>query len=209
MFDIIYSPLKAISKAKRVRSYGRTFLVLFVASVFSGIIPVVSKSFFALSPWKFAIGLGAGLFVVHIILAGLLQLVMHILTQRGGFYEGLTTSAYGFFILAVSFLVTTLISYLKPYIGVLPTTIVTTAILIVSFIMSYAVTLRAAVELFQSDLFTVIIAMIIVYTAIVIAAYIFMLKRFVGGMTSFDAVSSVAKGGIGGISSLPGMNPFG
>src|SRR3989338_8291293 len=110
MFDIIYSPLKAISKAKRVRSYGRTFLALFVASMFSGIIPVVSKSFFALSPWKFAIGLGAGLFVVHIILAGLLQLVMHILTQRGGFYEGLTTSAYGFFILAVSFLVTTLIS---------------------------------------------------------------------------------------------------
>ncbi len=209
MFDLIYSPLKAIARAKRERSYRRTLLVLLAASVFSGVIPIVSKSLFMLSPWKFALALGAGLLVTHVLLAIFLQLVLHILTQRGGFYEALTTSSYGFFILSASFLVNTLLAYLKPYIGAVPTSIITTAVFLFSFILAYAVTLRTAVELFQADLFTIIIALLIVYMAVAITVYIFAIKMLMGRFTSLEGVSSLAKGSLLGMPSVSGMNPFG
>ena len=184
MLDILFSPLEAIASAKTERSMGKTILVLFVASLLASLnVFIMTKKF---SGTNFALGFGIliGVFLLTIVMAFLLQLSLHILSQRGGYYEALTTLSYGFFIMSCGYLISSIVG-LIPSTGIFLTIIVSIlsgVVLLLTFIMSNAVMLRTAVELFKTDLFTVIVALMIVYTATFLTIYLMIIKTLFAGM---------------------------
>ena len=200
MLNILFSPLGAIASAKKERNIGKTILILFVASILASLnIFITTKSF---SGINFALGVLIGTFLLTLLIALLLQLSLYVLSQRGGYFEALTTLTYGFFIISCGYLVSSLI-------GLIPSTnmyltIIGSAlsglVLLLTFVMSNAVMLRTAMELFDSGLFTVIIALIVIYIAVFWTIYLVVLNTlFVSMLGTFGML-----GGMGGLgTSLP------
>lgn len=192
MIDILFNPLEAITSAKTERNTGKTILVLFVASLLASLNIFITTKKFSGTNFALAFGMLIGVFLLTLFVALLLQLSLHILSQRGGYFEALTTLSYGFFIMSCGYLISSIIG-LIPSTGIFLTIIVSVLsglVLLLTFIMSNAVMLRTAVELFQTDLFTVIVALIIVYIATFLTIYLVIIK------TLFASLFGMA-GGLG------------
>lgn len=192
MLDILFSPLDAIASAKTERNTGKTVLVLFVASLLASLNIFITTKKFSGTNLALAFGILIGVFLLTLFIALLLQLALHILSQRGGYYEALTTLSYGFFIMSCGYLISSIIE-LIPSTGIFLRIIVSVLsglVLLLAFIMSNAVMLRTAVELFQTDLFTVIVALMIVYIATFLTIYLVIIK------TLFASLFGMA-GGLG------------
>lgn len=178
MIDILFNPLQAIASAKTERNTGKTILVLFIASLLASLNTYIKAEKISGPHVAVAFGILIGLFLLTLFVALLLQLSLHILSQKGGYFEALTTLSYGFFIMSCGYLISSIIG-LIPSTGVFLTIVVIVLsglVLLLTFIMSNVVMLRTAVELFQTDLFTVIVAFIVVYIATVLAMYLIILK---------------------------------
>ena len=197
MLDILFNPLKAIALAKTERSTGKTILVLFVASLLASLnIFIITKKISGTN-FAFAFGILIGVFLLTLFLALLLQLSLHILSQRGGYFEALTTLSYGVFIMSCGYLISSIIE-LIPSTGIFLTIIVSILsglVLLLTFLMSNAVMLRTAVELFQTNLFTVIVALIIVYLAIFLTIYLVIIKTLLASLLMFGGLGASPLGG--------------
>jgi len=182
MLNILFAPLEAIALAKEKRNIGKTILILFVSSILASLnVFITTKGF---SDITFALGVFAGTFLFTMLIALLLQLALHVLSQSGGYFEALTTVTYGFFIISCGYLVSSLI-------GLIPSTdmylkIIVSAlsglVLLLTLVMSNVVVLRTAMELFETDLFTVIIAMMVIYMAVFWAIYLVFLNSLLVSM---------------------------
>lgn len=198
MFDILFSPLKAIASAKSERSIGKTMLVLLVASLLAAIdFFLITKKFSGIY-FLIALGILLGTFLGILFLAVLLQLTIYVISQRGGYFEALTTLSYGCFIMASGYLVSSILG-LVPYIGI----VLSGIIILFATILSITVMLRAAIELFQIDLLTAIIALIIINTAIFLAIYFVLLRTLLFGglfgMPGFGAAPGLGTVPLGGL----------
>jgi len=182
MLNILFAPLDAIALAKEKRNIGKTFLILFVASILASLnVFVTTKGF---SDITSALGVFAGTFLFTLLIALLLKLALHVLSQSGGYFEALTTVTYGFFIISCGYLVSSLIS-LIPSTDMYLKIIVSASsglVLLFTLVMSNVVVLRTAMELFETDLFTVIIAMIVIYIAVFWAIYLVFLNSLLVSM---------------------------
>ncbi|MBS3135690.1 hypothetical protein J4401_01905 [Candidatus Woesearchaeota archaeon] len=181
MFDILVSPLEAIASAKEEKNIGKTFFVLFIASLIGSLNIFVSRMAFDGTTLVIALAVLAGSFLLTLLIALLFQLSLYVLSQKGGYFEALTSLSYGSLIAVVGFLVYSIVG-LIPSQGTILTIIVavlTSLVAVFTLVLSNAVALRAAVELFQTDFFTVVIALVIVYIALVVAAYLAVIKILV------------------------------
>src|SRR3989338_2175841 len=181
MFDILVSPLEAIASAKEEKNIGKTFFVLFIASLIGSLNIFVSRMPFDGTTLVIALAVLAGSFLLTLLIALLFQLSLYVLSQKGGYFEALTSLSYGSLIAVVGFLVYSIVG-LIPSQGTILTIIVavlTSLVAVFTLVLSNAVALRAAVELFQTDFFTVVIALVIVYIALVVAAYLAVIKILV------------------------------
>lgn len=185
MLDIIFSPLNAISSALHEKSMGKTILVLIVTSLLAAINVFITTKEFTLDNLLTAIVIFIAVVIITIFASLLLQISLHILSQRGGYFEALTTLAYGFFILSFGYFIYSIVGLLPSSNSffVIAELFLGGLILIFTFILANAVMLRAASALFQIDLFTVIIAFIIVYLAIIITVYMLFIKTLFTGLT--------------------------
>lgn len=179
MFDIIYSPLEAINSAKKKKSIGKTLLILFITSLLASLNVFITTKKFSVTNFFIAIGIIIGVIFVTLFMALLLLLTLNILSQkRGTYFDALTTLTYGFFIWACGYLIYSFIN-LIPSSGLFSTLIKNTlssSILLITFILAVTVKLRTAMELFQAPLFTVIISLFIIYTAIFLTIYLIIIK---------------------------------
>ena len=182
MLNILFAPLEAIALAKEKRNIGKTFLILFVASILASLNVFITTRGF--SDITSALWVFLGTFLFTILIAFLLQLALHVLSQSGGYFEALTTVSYGFFIISCGYLISSLINlipstntYLKIAVSAL-----SGLVLLLAFLMSQVVILRTAMELFETDLFTVAIAIIIIYMAIFWAIYLVFLNSLFASM---------------------------
>ena len=181
MFDILVSPLEAIASAKEEKNIGKTFFVLFIASLIGSLNIFVSRMAFDGTTLVIALAVLAGSFLLTLLIALLFQLSLYVLSQKGGYFEALTSLSYGSLIAVVGFLVYSIVG-LIPSQGTILTIIVavlTSLVAVFTLVLSNAVALRAAVELFQTGFFTVVIALVIVYIALVVAAYLAVIKILV------------------------------
>ena len=186
MLDIVLKPLRGIARVKKERSFLKTFLVLLVSSFLVGGGVYFSSIFMIAGNWQLAAGIGLGSFIMVLLLAFLLKIALHVLAQRGGYYEALTSITYGNFVFAVGIFVYTLLN-LIPAPGILRGVlfVVGAFVIMLSSITSVAVTLRMTVELFQLDLFTAVIGFFIVYSAMFMAIYFILLGTM---FSSFSAL---------------------
>ena len=103
MLNILFAPLRAIASVKAERNIGKTVLILFIASLLASLnIFVTEKGF---SNIILALGVFIGMFLFALLTAFLLQIAFHVLSQRGGYFEALTTVTYGLFITSCGYLV--------------------------------------------------------------------------------------------------------
>lgn len=173
MFDVLTSPLDAIQRAKKNKSMKDTLLLLLVASVFLAIAVLLQNASFNASAFQ-AAGLTLVLgFAGTAFMALLLQLSLHILTTKGGYFEALTTLTYGMFITSCGMLAASVVGLLSmagqtfamvgAFLGGL--------VLLFALIMSYSVSLKAGMELFNTDILTVVIAILIVHLSVLVSMY--------------------------------------
>ncbi len=195
MINILFSPLKAIASAKKEKNIKKSFLVLLISSFFISINILTTTKKFSLSSFSTAVTVFFSSLVSVLMLAMfvalLLQLSLRILSGKGGYFHALTTLSYGLFIISCGSLIVSLIS-LAPMHGLFATffNLLTALILLFTFIISNAVILKAATELFQTELFVVVVALLIVYTAAFLTAYLVIVKILFAGL--FDIVTGPA-----------------
>ena len=189
MLDLIFSPLKAINRAKR-KSMKRTTLILLVASLLSFVnFFLVSKSFSG-TIFLGAIAALVGTFLGTLVMAWLLNLVLHILTAKGEYYHAFTTLTYGLFIGMVFFLLWGIIN-LIPSSGLVLTVIVSILggiAMLLGVLLSYAVMFKTAMELYDTDILTVFVGLGIVYMAIFASVYMVILKTIFASLGSMGGI---------------------
>ena len=179
MFDILYYPLKAIASAKKEKSIGKTILILFITSLLASLNVFIITKKFSGTNFIVAFGIIVGVILLALFMALLLLLTLNILSQKQStYFDALTTLTYGFFIWACGYTISSLIN-LIPHSSLLSTLIIKILIgliLLITFILAVTVKLRAAMEFFQANLFTVILALMIIYTAIFLTIYLMIIK---------------------------------
>ena len=214
MLSILFSPLKAIAKAKASHNLGRAFLIVIIASLLAGLTVYMSKNMIYGRNLKVALYVALILLVLELVLALFFQLALHILSQRGGYYEALTSLGHYFLVITFAFFISGLLGFV-PKINNTVTIIVSVLsgfVILWGLVMGNALMMRTAMELFHTDLFTVLIGMFVVYFGITISIYIIMIKVFVGSVVGnmFGTFSSLAGANLGsGFSGSGGLTPFG
>ena len=171
MHKILFSPLEAIYEAKNKKSLGYTYLVLLVASLLAGLTSIVRLE--ALSAATIIIGFTTFIsaFLIIMLMAFLLKVSLHILIQKQGFFESLTVLSYSAFIVAVGYFISAII-LLVPSTNIslaIISAVLSSLVLLITTVLSIVVMLRIAQELYEKDLFTVIVALIIVNLAAILS----------------------------------------
>jgi len=185
MFEILFSPKKAILAAKKEKNLQKTYTVLLVASIVTAISVLFFMRFRGES-FILAILTLIGAFAGVIVFAFLLKVFMLIVAKKAGFYEALTTITYGFFVMSGGYLVASIIG-LIPAVGVFFSGIV----LLLGFVVSSAIMLRLGMDLFEADLLLMLVAIVVVYIALFSATYFMFLQT---ALATFGAVTGGAYG---------------
>ncbi|NOZ80052.1 MAG: hypothetical protein GXP63_00120 [DPANN group archaeon] len=173
MFDAIFFPLDAIARAKAERSMTKTLLLLLGASLLTAL-----SAFLMTQHWEMAVTVFVGVFLLNLFIAFLIKIALHVLIQRGGFYESLTALSLGYYISSFGFLVVVLIGMIPG--DELSMTLVKgvlSGIALLSLLLLSAMTLfRATMEFFQVDLLTVVVTFTTLYLLLFISLYLGLLK---------------------------------
>jgi len=197
MYDILFSPLQAISAAKVERRIMKSMIVVLVASLLAGMGALIaSQDFSARGALVFLIVV-VGSFVGTVVLSVLFQLALRVLSGRGSFYEAITVIGYSFFITTAAFFVASTLK-LIPFVGLWLGGI----LMGVAVILSTVVMLRAGMELFSTDLLSVLIALFAVYVGIFMAIYFIAIGLILENLATLTGLARVGAG-------VPGLSPFG
>lgn len=193
MLDIIFNPVGAIHEARTHKAMGRSMLVLLVASVLAAVnVFAISKSFANI--WIYAaLGIFAGTFLITLLMARLLQTAIQVLAQKGSFYAGVTTLSYSTLIMSSAYLTTSLIGLIpSPHIAfAVVLKAISALVLLVLAVVAFAVMFKAGVELFHVDLFTIIVALLIVYLATFLTLYLAVIRTIFSALAPAAALGPV------------------
>lgn len=163
MINLLYDPAEAIAEAKKMKSFGKSFLVLVVVALFMALAMIIGTMGLA---WLPALILFIVLIVVSLFAGLLTQLAFTTLTGKGGYFEGFTTTVYPMMAPATAILVSSIL-VLIPYIGM----VLSALIMAIAMIIGYATFFRAAKELFGTDYTVALVGFIVIWTATFFAAY--------------------------------------
>lgn len=193
MLKVFYAPLETIENLKAESNLPKTFLFLVISCVLAAINTFIISKSFELDTLK-----GAGIvlvasFVLVLIGAALFQFCMHLFTEHGGFYEALTTYTISTFIIVCGIT-------LKSLVGLIPTesnivsaavSIITIVISLITYIMGFSVMIKAAMVLFDADIITVVVAVLVVYITLFLTVWSFLMQ-----MVLSKAFAGMAGGGM-------------
>ena len=200
MKDLFTKPGSVVKGLKKKKNMGNSVGILALAGVLFAIAAVIGANKLAsfLPGNEILPGLGSGtglgiaavsafliVFIGGLFIGWLLQLTMNTLGTKGDYFSGLTSIAYPLLILAVSNLVSVILTYV-PTIGGLLAFLAT----IILTIMAFALTYRLIKELFVTDMITAFIGLLILWAAAAAA-----------GLTG----GAVLLGTIGRIPIIPGV----
>jgi len=194
MFELLFSPTSAIAKANSSTSTGKTVLFLFVASLLTAL-----SIFLLINKYTSQFVTLAGLILVASFLgvmftAFLLKISLNVLYKQGSFYSALTTLTYGFYIVSFGMFIVSLIGLVpasENFVITAALTIIKLLILAPFIALSFSVMLKTGVTLFNIDLFTMVVVIITVYTAVFLALYILSMIAFYDTFSS--AISSIGQ----------------
>jgi len=174
MLGLFTRPGDAVKEIKKKNSMGNSMGVLALAGVLFAITAVIGTTrLVSFVPGNEILGslggMGLGVaavtaflivFVGGLFLGWILEIAMTTLGTKGDYFSGLTSIAYPFLILSVSNLLSVIFSYI-PYIGGLLAFLIT----IVLSVMAFALTYRLIKDLFNTDMVTAVIGLLIVWSA--------------------------------------------
>lgn len=190
MFTIIIDSHKAINAAKIKKSVKKSMSILLYASLIIGVSSLIfaKSTAFTMPILKLALGIVSGTFILTLFMAYLVGISLNILTKKGGFYESLTALSYSLFILSGGVFIVSLLNLLSGINTVLTIIIliISGLVLLVSLIKAKAIKLRTAMDLFGTDLITIIMGFVIVYIALFFILYIIGIQTMLGTIGSFD-----------------------
>lgn len=166
MLNVFFSPRKTIAEAKHQRSFISIFLLLVLSAIstFLGTLAFV-ENVAAETVLGALIGMGT-VFVGTVVLALLVSISMNVLTGTKGFYEALTTLVVPVYVGTVGFLVASLLS-LIPYAG----PALFGAVMVGAVTLASVFLLKLGMELYNTDVLTVIIGIGVVVAAVGLGVY--------------------------------------
>ncbi|MFC1774767.1 hypothetical protein ACFLZN_00445 [Nanoarchaeota archaeon] len=183
MFEILFNPLKAIAKAKK-KNMQNTMLMLGIASLFTALSFLFMAGFSGENVLT-TVGVLVGAFVFVLFLGFLLKLGMSILAKNSGYYEALTTLTFGFLIASVGGLVNSILG-LIPTLGnmslILIMGFITGIVMLFTVILSVVTTFRTGMELFKTDLLTIVVGLTVIFVGAGISMYSIFLKVLFASM---------------------------
>lgn len=181
-------------KSKREENLGKSVGILVVSAILFAIAAMIAfygaQQFSKLIPSEIAIlgyaGIGGGMFLL-IFLGGLfygwlLQLIMNVFTGKGKYLDGLTVIAYSSLPVSIGAIIAVIVG-LIPWIG----SVISFAVMAIFGVIGYALAYQLTRSLFESDMITAFVAIIVLTGATALAV-------------SISAVT--------GISVLKGLLPF-
>ncbi len=166
MLNLFVSPRKAIIEAKQHRSFAYVFLLLVLASVAMFIGTIVFLESLAVEVLLLALLTMAGTFIGTVTLSFLMKISMGILTGIKGYYEALTMFALPVFVASTGFLIASLLGMI-PYAGVVLMPVVMALVVT----LSYTLSVKLGMELYNTDVLTVLMGTGIVAVGIVLGVY--------------------------------------
>ncbi len=166
MLNLFVSPRKAIAEAKHTHSFAYTFLLLVLTGVAAFLGTAAFLESLAAEVILLALLVMAAAVVGTVIIALLVKLSMGVLTGTKGYYEALTLLTLPQFVGAIGFLIAALLG-LIPYAG----PVLMGVVLVVAATLAYAFSLKLGMELYATDLLTVIIGTSIVYLSVALGVY--------------------------------------
>ncbi len=173
MIDLFFSPLKAITHAKRNKNFAYTFLLLLLASVAGFISTLVLTKSLAVKIVLFALLTLVSSLIGTLVMALFFWITMRILTEKGGYTDALTLVTYPMFVGSVGFMVASLLG-LIPYAG----PVLMGLLMVFVIVLSQALLFKLGMELYDIDAVTMMIGLTMVYMAILLAVYTTAAKVF-------------------------------
>lgn len=179
MLKLCTHPGEIVKDVKKRKSLGNSIGILALAGVLFAITAVIGTSqLINLVPGNEILanlgGMGLGIaaviaflivFIGGLFLGWLLQLTMNTLGTKGNYFSGVSSIAYPFLILSVSNLAAALLSFIPSFIGPLLSFLVT----IILGVMAFALTYRMIKDLFNTDMITAFIGLLVVWAAAISA----------------------------------------
>jgi len=213
LLNILLNPVQAIQQAKTEKSLVKSIIVALLAGIVSAIagivttLPVLALASKSVDPTNVIIGAVIGfaigvltVLILTIVSGFLTSKVMSVLGGTGGFFEGLTVSAYSGIISAVGVLILTIFSSISTQItksgfislqvsGLLGMLVLLIGLVIAIIILaiSIATAYKAMKELFSTDYITVIVAMTVMFTAAIIVMYLLVITSIMGMVGSIGS----------------------
>lgn len=209
---ILYAPDEAILEAKKERNLMKTIVILLISCALFLATLVVSyhDKLVDLFDMKFPVGIYAFLvpFLGSLFLGFLLIVVVNTLGGNGDYFDGLTTITYSLLPLSIGVFLSMSLSVLPSIINVSTTdqninllhSMAIYAIYMFFSAESLAIIFRSVKELFNADMLTAFIAVLIIGLVVIIPLFILM---FILGLSVILVLFSVFSGLLGG--GLPGM----
>lgn len=169
MYDIIFQPNKAIKKAKKSKDERKNITALLVIIIATALAMLFFRFQGFLTEGStevFILGIVVDVFIGIIFITLLLNIALTTLTNKGGFYEALTSVLFTNLPISLALLITSLLFFLGG-IGF----VVGTILMITASVLGLVVGVKTAKELFKTDYLTVIIAKGVIYIATISVMY--------------------------------------
>ncbi|MBI4020242.1 MAG: hypothetical protein HY367_02835 [Candidatus Aenigmarchaeota archaeon] len=153
---------------------GSILFAIGIAIMLSRVLPsVLGRMVPETIPGLAALGTGAGgiavfflLFIGGLFYGWLAKLTFTTLGGKGNYFEGLTTIAVPLKLLSIGFIISAIFSYV-PIVG----SVVAFIALAISGVLAYSMMLRAAKELFATDMITAFVGVTVLMTITILAFY--------------------------------------
>jgi len=168
--EILINPVIAIAKAKKEKSLNKTILVL----IFSWILVGLSFffSFYKESLILVAFGSALMIFLFGILFSVfygyIIDIVMNILGGKGKYYDSLTAATYSSLPISIGLLLTSIMSFVHPMLGMAIGFIV----IAITTALSLSIYFRAIKEFYATDMLMAFIGFLITFYVFIIAVYI-------------------------------------
>lgn len=159
MFDVIFTPIKAIERQKKSKSTGMAWGAAVVASLIAGLVVILAMIPAGINEttWMLAIGTIIAVFVAIVFGSLLYCTGIHVLTKKGKYQNAITALANCSLIGTIGMLIATLVGMI-PVIGIYLILLV----LLMVIVLSHTVLVKTLMELDGVDLLPVLAVHILI-----------------------------------------------
>ena len=172
LIEILTDPVTAILRAKKEKNLNKTLLILILSWILVGISSFLF--FYRTTIILTAFGSSLAIFffgiLFSILYSYIIDVIVNILGGKGKYYNSLTAVTYSSLPISVGFLLTSILSFIHPILGIILgfiTIAITTA-------LSLSIYFRAIKEFYSTDMLITFVGFLIVLYVFMIAAYVSM-----------------------------------